>query len=127
MEDRIITQKHTHTGEIQVKFIPPVRWWNRAKWELLTDYTSHNGNVVVPSGFVTDGATIAWFLRWLFSPTGRYFGAAIIHDYIIVKHDDWESANTEFEEEMHHLGVETWMKTVMVAAVKAWDWWKSKL
>jgi len=117
-------RKHTehHHNEIKVAFIAPKKWTERAKWELLEEYESHNGNVTVPVGFISDGATIFWALRWLFSPTGKYFGATIIHDYIIEGEGqgDWDKANKEFEEEMHHLSVDNWMKSIMVWAVKLW-------
>lgn len=109
---------------IHVKFIPPAKWWNRAKWELLKEYTSHNGEVVVPVGFVSDGATIIWALRWLFSPTGEYFSAAIIHDYLIDELNDWDAANEQFEIEMSYLGVDSWRRNLMVGAVKLWSWLK---
>ena len=41
----------------------------------------HYEGGTVPIGFVTDGASIPRSLWWAFSPTGRAFGAAIIHDY----------------------------------------------
>ncbi len=113
--------ENNNNHEIVVSFIPPKRWWNRAKWRLVKEYTSHNHRVKVPIGFVSDGATIVWNLRWLFSPTGRYFGAAIIHDYIVEVEGDWRKANREFEEEMIALGVSTWMRITMVKAVELWS------
>ncbi len=106
--------------EIVVSFIPPKHWWERAKWRLVEEYHSRNGNVRVPVGFVSDGASICWALRWLFSPTGRYFGAAIIHDYCIDVENDWRKANREFEAEMVNLGVSAWIRWTMVKAVELW-------
>ena len=120
MED----QGHEH--EIVVSFIPPRKWYHRAKWRLEKDYLSHNSKVRVPTGFVSDGATIWWALRWLFSPTGRYFGAAIIHDYVIIDEGDWHKANAEFEEEMNALSVASWIKKTMVGAVKLWTSFRGK-
>lgn len=117
---------HEHAHEIVVSFIPPKRWFDRAKWRLVEEYTSHNSRVKVPIGFVSDGATIIWNLRWLFSPTGRYFGAAILHDYLIEVEGDWRKANREFEEEMIALGVPAWMRWTMVWAVEAWSAIKGK-
>jgi len=123
-----MNREHTedHIGEIKVSFIPPQRWMERAKWKLLADYVSHNGNVTVEAGFISDGATIFWALRWLFSPTGKYFGAAIIHDYIIKEHNDWHKANEEFEFEMEELNVRSWRRNLMVGAVKLWTRIKGK-
>jgi len=118
---------HEHAHEIVVSFIPPKRWFDRAKWRLVEDLESHNDTVTVPAGFISDGATIVWCLRWLFSPTGRYFGAAIIHDYILVEEGDWRKANFEFEIEMVALGVPYWMRKTMVLGVVVWSGLKGRI
>lgn len=118
-----MSESHTNSGhenEVVVSFIPPNHWWNRANWKIHEEYISHNSNVRVPVGFISDGATIQWFLRWLFSPTGSYFPAAIIHDYIIVEENDWRRANREFRREMEALGVSWFTRAVLVSAVNAW-------
>lgn len=120
--------REIHTGQgIHVKHLSPKHWWNRARWELLQDYTSSNGMVTAPRGFITDGASIAWFLRWRFSPTGKYFGAAIVHDYVLIREKDWDRANKEFELEMEALKVSRFDRVVMVTAVKFWSWLKFDL
>ena len=124
--EKVVERTIKREDGIYVKFIPPEHWWTRTKWELLEPYTSHNGEVSVPVGFVTDGASIAWPMQWLFSPTGSYFGAAIVHDYVLETTGDWKQANTQFEIEMEYLGVESWRKTIMVNAVKLW-WWLKRL
>ena len=119
--------REIHRDNIHVEFIPPKSWHDRAKWKLLRSYTSANGEVVVPEGFITDGASILWILRWRFSPTGEYFGAAIVHDYIISSEQNWKRANNEFDNEMQALRV-TWLdRKIMVAAVKIWAWLKFNL
>lgn len=105
---------------IDVRFIPPTTWYKRAKWELLSEYTSYNGNVNVPTGFVTDGASIPWVFRWRFSPTGKYFGAAIVHDYILVQEEGWSKANDEFEKELKALNVNILTRKVLIVAVNVW-------
>jgi len=119
--------REVHRDGIHVKHIPPEHWWKRARWELLQDYTSWNGMVTAPKGFITDGASIPWFLWWRFSPTGKYFGAAIVHDYILIKTRDWKRANDEFGEEMDALKVPKFDKTVLVGAVKFWAWLKTEI
>ena len=113
-------EKEVHNNEIHVRFIPPKNWRHRAKWELLKDYTSHNGAVVVPAGFITDGATIPWFLRWMFSPTGKYFGAAIVHDCALESNEGWEKSNLEFDCELRALRVGKWRRKMMLAGVTAY-------
>lgn len=117
-------EREIHRDGIHVKHIAPEHWWQRAKWELLQDYTSWNGMVTAPKGFVTDGASILWLLWWRFSPTGRYFGAAIVHDFVLCKEKNWHRANHEFEKEMEALDVSKFDMNVMVGAVKLWVWIK---
>lgn len=54
-------------------------------WLLLKDfeYIRPNGErIVVPSGFLTDFASIPRGLWNIFPPTGEYGRAAVIHDYL---------------------------------------------
>ena len=106
--------------EIHVKHLPATAWWRSSRWELLKEYVSHNKSTTVPIGFISDGATIPFFLRGHFSPTGKYFGAAIVHDYYIDIHDDWKKANKEFEKEMEALNVVAWQRIPMVWGVEIW-------
>ena len=106
--------------DIKVQFIPPTHWWKRAKWKLLEDYTSNNGNVNAPTDFITDGASIPLFLRWAFSPTGKYFGAAIVHDYLLVTGAGWDKANEEFNCEMKALDVSSIRKSLILGGVNLW-------
>ncbi len=107
--------------EIKVQFIAPRRWWQQARWLLLEDYTSANGLVNVPYGFITDGASIPLIARMLFSPTGRYFGAAIIHDYIIKNEGNYPKAHKEMGREMDALGIAVWRKFFILTGVKSWS------
>ena len=110
-----------------VKFIPAEKWTKRAKWEMIEDYISANKEVKVPAGFITDGASIPAGFRWLFSPTGRYFGAAIVHDYILVTEWNWNKANDQFEKEMKALGIKNWRRALIIGAVSVWGWIQTKI
>jgi len=105
---------------IVVKFIPADRWYRRAKWELQEEYTSITGNVEVPIGFITDGASIPLYAQIIFSPTGRYFGAAIIHDYILSTTQDWDTANDEIEIELIASNIARWRRVLIVGGVRFW-------
>lgn len=105
---------------IHVEFIPSNHWWKRARWRLLKDYRSHNNKVIVPTGFITDGASVPFFLQWRFSPTGKYFGAAIVHDFLLIETEDWDNANDQFEQEMVALGVSDFERVVMLNGIKMW-------
>lgn len=58
---------------------------NQNLYELMEHYeaTLINGQtIVIPKGFVTDGATIPWVIRFIFSQMGVYFAACMVHDYL---------------------------------------------
>ena len=38
--------------------------------------------IIIPKGFVSDGATIPWAIRFIFSQMGVYFAACVVHDYL---------------------------------------------
>lgn len=119
--------KEIYEKGIHVLHISPARWWHRAKWKLLNEYVSANEEVTVRPGFITDGISIPWFLRWRFSPTGKYFGAAIVHDYLLIETGDWDIANNQFEKEMEALHASFFDKLVMVNSVKLWGWFATKV
>jgi len=105
-------------NKIVVEFIPATKWYRRAMWKLTKAYNSHNGEITVPAGFVSDGASIPFFVRPWFSPTGKYFGAAIVHDYVLVSTHEWKNANHQFWKELNALGINTWRKNILLGAVK---------
>jgi hypothetical protein len=60
--------------------------WLRStrKWEVLEDflYTLKDGTtVVIPKGFIFDGASIPKALRMILSPTGLLLIPGLLHDY----------------------------------------------
>ena len=118
--------REIHRDLIHVQFIPPKKWWNRACWELLRGYASKNGHVKVPAGFITDGASVPIFFRWLVSPTGSYFGAAIVHDFVLVTEGDWGKANREFDAELKALNISHSWRRLLVGAVRIWAWLRGK-
>src|SRR3954470_10153630 len=48
---------------------------------------------VVPTGFVTDFATVPRFLHWEVSPYGAYTRAAVLHDWLLVSLAEWAQRN----------------------------------
>jgi hypothetical protein len=82
----------------------------------------------VPSGFVTDLATVPRFLHWLTLPYGAYTRAAVLHDFLIVErinHRDSTlrvtSRDTDgiFRRIMQELGVGWAKRWTMWSAVRA--------
>ncbi|EGW3281002.1 DUF1353 domain-containing protein [Salmonella enterica] len=79
-----------------------------------------NSDVIsVPSGFVTDLATVPRIFWMLLPPDGKYAKAAIIHDYM---YDNAlrtkKEADKIFLDGMTVLGVLKWKRTVMYWAVR---------
>ena len=92
---------------------------------------------VVPTGFVTDFATVPRFLHWLVSPYGAYTRAAVLHDFLLVSLAEWSTgADTPagrgarplaisqdcdgiFRRVMQDLGVAWSTRWLMWAAVRA--------
>lgn len=40
------------------------------------------GNIFIHPDFVTDGASIPWYVRWLIPKSGKWNRAALFHDYL---------------------------------------------
>lgn len=59
-------------------------FFKKKKRKLVQDYVYEvNGyRITVPKGFITDGASVPDILKPIYNPFGRYFPAAVIHDYL---------------------------------------------
>jgi len=73
--------------------------------------------VDVPKDFITDGASIPRGLWWLFPPVGRYFKAAVVHDYLLTSGNYFSYANKKFREALEEQGVKPWVTFLMYHAV----------
>ncbi len=82
------------------------------------------GYVRVPTGFVSDGASVPQALWSIYPPFGKYLEAAVIHDYYCVLGNKGESpidsvtAAKLFREVMQVCGVSKWRRTKMYWAVR---------
>ncbi len=89
-------------------------------------YLSSLGEVVVPRGFETDGASVPRMFWALFDPiSSDFFPAAVIHDFLYSKFNDEytrEEADFIFLEAMFNLGVPWYRRHVIHAAVRAFGW-----
>lgn len=104
------------TDRFPVEIILPSSWYRLPRYRLIQPIQV--GDVVIPSGYITDGATVPLLLRWLFPPTGRYFPAAVVHDYILDTEKDWPHANRLFGEALVECDLPRWRRYPMYAAVK---------
>ena len=64
--------------------------YKKNKRKLVQDYIYEiNGyKITVPKGFVTDGASVPDILKPLYNPFGKYFPAAVVHDYLYSKYNN---------------------------------------
>ena len=80
-------------------------------------------SVVVPAGFLTDGATVPFPLNAIVPAWGRHGKAAVVHDYMYRSGDySREFADYVFLEAMGVLGVPKWRKWLMYLAVRMFGW-----
>lgn len=98
----------------------------RAKWELKADLLYHSrayGLVIVPTGFITDFASVPRLplAYWLTGDTAH--ASAAVHDYLvrvnyIQGEISWKDAAKVFSEAMKDEGVPAWRRVLMTLAVK---------
>lgn len=82
------------------------------------DYLTEGMAIIqVPAGFRTDLASVPRALWAIFPPHGRHSLAAILHDWLCVKGDK-RYADKVFDEALLSLGVTSWKRRAMVAAVR---------
>lgn len=67
------------TKKFVVRRVDPVRW------ELIEPlvYQGRTQTFVVPAGYVTDFASVPWWVQWFVPRTGVWTLAAVLHDYLI--------------------------------------------
>lgn len=87
-------------------------------------YISSRGEITVPTGFLTDGASIPSPFWSILSPFGPYFPAALIHDYLYSHRSDAHhrmsrrDADLIFKEAMFNLGVGWLTRETIFRAVR---------
>ena len=109
---------------IKVEFIPAKKWYRSPLWKLLEEYTSCNGNVTVPTGFITDGASIPkWAQRFIGEPLeGDTLRAVLVHDvYCENKKRSQEDTHKVFREILKLDGVNFLTRTLMYQAVTKYN------
>lgn len=94
-----------------VEIILPKRWYRQARYRITKEVVVDN--VRVPAGFVSDGATVPLLLRWAFPPLGRYFPAALVHDFLLVQGESWGHSNRVFRSILPHCNIPTWQRVLM--------------
>ena len=95
-------------------------------WEC--DELGSGFTVTIPAGYMSDGASVPWFLWWFLPPWGdKATRAAILHDYLTGELElgrVWPGAETreacdrQFYLALLALGVSEWRATICWAVVR---------
>jgi len=73
----------------------------------------------IPAGFVTDFASVPRWLWWIVPPWGRYFPAAVVHDWLYSIQDrPRENADKIFLLIMEALNTPAWRRQIMYRVVR---------
>jgi hypothetical protein len=109
-----------------------------AVWELAQPFRFHHPEfprIRVPAGSLTDGASIPRIFHAILGPSGPWFPAAVVHDYLYstassANHPDVSRklADQIFLQAMDDCGVGGITRTVIYYAVRAFGWlsWRNK-
>lgn len=87
-------------------------------------YFSSKGKITVPTGFLTDGASIPHPLWSILDPWGPYFSAALIHDFLYSRrsspHHNLSRLESDliFKEAMFNIGVDWLRREIIYRAVR---------
>ena len=111
---------------VTVELLLPRRTFERTRYRL--EHPLYLAGVAVPAGFVTDGASVPRCFWWLFPPVGRYFLAAVVHDWLLNTGVCWREANRKFRQALEQQGVARWVVFVMFWAVQGYQFvkWRGK-
>ncbi len=130
------------------EFIPAVSFWGSAKVKV--NVPTMIQGVVIPSGFISDGASIPrwlpfvglvcwlladWLSVWfyipglifllalaLFSRFGLSFNAALLHDYELKSNiDQWWSSGLRFFKQLRHDGIWWWVACIAFVLMTGWQ------
>ena len=126
----------TFYDPLEVEYIDGRRWKVTAEFDYHLGDVNGLETVHVPSGFVTDFASIPRLFWNLFPPTGSYGKAAVIHDWLyqkrIVRNGCYRfveraEADAIFREAMRVLGVSWFTRQSLYLGVRAGGWltWRS--
>jgi hypothetical protein len=93
-------------------------------------YHHRIGTIIVPAGFLTDGASIPRLFWGILSPFGSYFSAALIHDYLYHPDSQWQidraMADLVFLDAMRDVGVGWLTRQTIHKAVRLGGWARYK-
>jgi hypothetical protein len=99
-------------------------------WALMRNFGYAIGNeqsedvIEVPIGFLTDFASVPFFLQWFIPKWGKYGNAAIIHDWLYwCQERPRAEADSVFREAMGVMEVGPFKKSLIFWGVRIFGWW----
>ena len=106
--------------EISLTRIPPEGHFDRVTYRINEDLVI--GNYKIPSGFITDGLSLPSVVRAFYSPMGKGFRAAVLHDYLLYEgRKSRRKCAREFRKQLIADGVNPAITNAMFMAVRLWD------
>jgi hypothetical protein len=88
-------------------------------------FYSSKGLIIIPVGFITDGASIPKVFHNILNPYGKYFASALCHDYFYSPLNQQfarKESDDLFLEGMEVLGVNWITRNVIYYAVRGFGW-----
>lgn len=104
-------------ASIKVEILLPVKPTEITLYRLLETYKYKD--IIVPKGFVTDGASVPRLFWGIMPPVHRYFLAAVVHDYLLYTGHNRRSADRVFGDALKEHGISGVKRWVMYRAVRA--------
>ena len=90
--------------------------------------SKEEGKIVVQPGFVTDLASLPWFVMWLLTKLGKHQRAAVLHDFLTRSQiGGFVWAAKEFEKAMKQDGVAWYRRAAIISGLLAGGYlaWKN--
>ncbi len=104
----------THNGSMILQLVERFRYLSTA-----------HGEIEVPAGFLSDGASVPRIFWGVLSPFGDYFGAALIHDFLYSANNrqfDRATCDAIFLTAMKEAGVPWLRRRTIYRAVRLGGW-----
>lgn len=119
----------TFFGDLQVEKVVGTSQWLTEKtfsWVSKTGFI-----VIIPGGYLTDGASAPWLFRWLIPRWGAYRRAVVLHDFLYGNHTFLGISRLQcdvfLEEAMRDDETPLWQRLLIYKGVRVGGWSHFKL
>lgn len=112
------------TTDLVLEYLPKENLWKTDR-ELIYYVGEEDSDdvITVPKGFITDLASVLWPASTIIPKSGKYNGAAVVHDYLYSEHKrPRKECDIIFLEAMEVLNVPLWKRLIMYRAVRMFGW-----